>query len=367
MRRVLRTSRPSLGTSGPRAAKVILAALLAFIVVALLIDTLYLPTTNLPILYVIPILIAVLFLPPGYVRIVAVVAFIGDTFDLAMDVRPWERAVGTGTVVGIVCLLAVLLAEQRQKTQMQTAAANEAREKLQRFMGMVAHDLRSPLTVLSGTAQVVLGRSWIESVPARDRQSLEKMVIVTHKMARLIGDLADASAMGAGHFVVNASRTDLMKILSSVVSQEQATTSAHHLALAGPAHVEGTWDRGRIEQVFTNLVSNAIKHTPGGDVRVTARVSDHQVIVDVSDQGPGLTQEQLSLLFEPFGRIDRTHPGYGLGLYISREIVLAHQGRIWVESTPGVGSHFYVALPVSESTRTSIAPRHSTGHSAHTA
>jgi signal transduction histidine kinase len=139
-----------------------------------------------------------------------------------------------------------------------------------------------------------------------------------------------------------------LEIARRVISIHQAATIGHQLILDAPEQLEGEWDGERVSQLLTNLVSNAIKYSPaGGEVRVAVREMAGQAVVSVSDQGIGLSGDQIERLFQPFTRLysGRDIKGTGLGLYICKAIVEAHAGRIWVESTPGQGTTFTVTLP----------------------
>jgi signal transduction histidine kinase len=126
-------------------------------------------------------------------------------------------------------------------------------------------------------------------------------------------------------------------------------TVYHHLVLEAPERLVGNWDGGRVGQLLANLVSNAIKYSPaGGEVRVALDCIGGEACVRVSDQGIGMSPDQIERLFQPFTRLYRGQEihGLGLGLYISKAIAEAHGGRIWVESRPGQGSTFTVTLPL---------------------
>lgn len=215
---------------------------------------------------------------------------------------------------------------------------------------MIAHDLRGPLTVMLGFIQI-LGKGREAVAPEVSDKAIRAAESQARRMDRLIGDLLDASHIGTGRFTIERQRVDLVKVARRVVEEQQATTARHRIVLRAPASLEGWWDAGRIVQVLTNLLTNAIKYSPqGGEVQVNlARVND-SVVVKVTDRGIGLAPEDIPLLFEPFSRLYREQPvkGTGLGLYISKAIVEAHGGRIWAESPGrGKGSIFVFTLPLS--------------------
>lgn len=251
-----------------------------------------------------------------------------------------------------VVYLGVQLAAQRQRSLLRARDAEEAREQLREFMGMVSHDMRGPLFT-------VLARTQLLEEDAREdeRESLHAIEVAARQLRRFADDLIDAARIGAGHFTMDAAPCDLVPVLRQVIGQFQSSARDHHFVLAVPDKLPGRWDRGRIEQLFNNLLSNAIKYSPpGSEVRLTATDAADRVEVGVKDQGVGLTADELRQLFKPFSRparpSGRAEKGTGLGLYIAKAIVDAQGGRIWAESVPGSGSTFHVVLPLTEARAT---------------
>lgn len=233
------------------------------------------------------------------------------------------------------------------REQAARAEAERARQNLQQFMATIAHDLRGPLTIILGYAQIWARQEHGRS-PLIDRRSVAATQHAAESMRRLIDDLLDASRIGAGRFEIRPRPTDLVAVIRQVVSQQQATTTAHRIVVQAPEHLNGTWDAQRLSQLLTNLVSNAIKYSPGGgDVELTVEAMAESVRVCIVDHGIGLSPEHISCLFQPFYQANRQTglKGTGLGLFIARGIVEAHGGRIWVTSTPGKGSTFCFELP----------------------
>jgi signal transduction histidine kinase len=202
------------------------------------------------------------------------------------------------------------------------------------------------LTVIAAQVQLMERRT--DGRSEADRRALAAVGEATRRARRLLEDLRDAARIGSGQFEVKPIGIDLAEVARRVVDEQQATTTRHRLVLEGPSQLEGAWDGERIGQVLTNLLSNAIKYSPdGGEVRLTLRASEREVLVSVGDHGLGIPPERQRGLFEPFSRLHPEHgaPGTGLGLYIVKGIAGAHGGRVWVESAPGTGSTFAVALP----------------------
>jgi signal transduction histidine kinase len=300
-------------------------------------------------LYAIPILLTTRRFCPRMVAGVGLLAVLLNLLNVFLDHIPLA-----GWLFGLIALLlisylAVLLAIQRQEVAQLAREAEEARHQLQQFLGLVSHDLAQPLTTIQGYAQL-LSRQTEVLQPKHQQRAQTAIEAAVRQMQRLIGDLKAAAQIGSGHFTLQPAPMDLVGLLRAVVSEQQATTSCHHLLLEALEPVEGRWDQDRLHQLFTNLLSNAIKYSPkGGEVCVRVQQTPQDALVSVSDHGIGMTPEQRAVLFQPFVRLNQAEAisGSGLGLYISKAIVEAHGGRIWVESEAGQGTTFYVALALT--------------------
>jgi signal transduction histidine kinase len=222
-------------------------------------------------------------------------------------------------------------------------------EEREAFSAMVAHDLRSPLTAVRGSAQLLQQR--VPEDPLIQRR-LDTIVRETDRVARLAADLGDASRAAGGRLEVRPLRVDLAALTREALDRQQAAGVAHPLQLDAPG--SPIWvnvDPERIAQVLDNLLGNAAKYSPPDrpiHVEVGANGEAH---VCVQDQGPGIPAEELPHLFERFyrTRIARRgdKKGSGLGLYISHEIAQAHGGAIIAQSAPGAGSRFTLLLPLA--------------------
>jgi PAS domain S-box-containing protein len=235
------------------------------------------------------------------------------------------------------------------EAERQRDEAERARGSLQTFLGVIAHDLRTPLTAILGNAQVARRRA-AAGASGRVDETLAAVVAEGQRMGKLIGHLLDAARVGEGQLRVWPVPTDLTALARRAVAAQQVATTRHRLVLDAPETLEGAWDPERLAQVLDNLLGNAVAYSPeGGEVRVQVRRQGGEAVVTVADQGLGVRQEDLDRLFQRFTRLDtgRDIRGTGLGLYISRGIVAAHGGRIWAESQgPGKGATFAVALPL---------------------
>ncbi|HEX5748912.1 MAG TPA: ATP-binding protein [Archangium sp.] len=223
------------------------------------------------------------------------------------------------------------------------------------FLSVAAHELRTPLLPLQLRLQSLLrrGRSGAALEPARLLEEVATAERQTRQMGLLVDPLLDVSQLSAGHALeLRRRRVDLSALVAEVLEelrpQVEASGSEVRRELRGPA--VGWWDARRLEQVVTGLVRNALKFGEGRpiDVRVTPR--DGAVVLVVRDNGIGMPEGERERLFERFGRgvPVRHYGGLGLGLYLTRQLVVAHGGSISVESRPGEGSTFTVELPVDE-------------------
>jgi len=240
----------------------------------------------------------------------------------------------------------------------QDVTALKAAEQLKdEFLSIAAHELRTPLAVLKGFVQTLLVQTTRGKGPQLVEWQLEALQSIDQATARLVElteDLLDVTRLQAGRLALHVDPTDLVALARRVVTRLQMTTERHTLSLATSVeHLVAQVDPRRMEQVLSNLIGNAIKYSPeGGSIEVTIREEEqaHEALLCVSDHGIGIPAQQQLLVFGRFARADnaRAHSigGTGLGLYLCRELVERHGGRIWFESTEGQGSTFFVALPL---------------------
>jgi signal transduction histidine kinase len=237
--------------------------------------------------------------------------------------------------------LRLLLEEQRAR-----AAAEEAVRMRDEFLSIASHELYTPITSLNLAVQAMSRGGQLASsrlVGLAERQC--------QRLAKLVEDLLSATRAQVGKLELQREDVDLLVLCQQVVARlevelEQARTSVAW-KIDGPAR--GAWDRSRIEQVVTNLVLNAMKYGAGRTIEMRLGATSEKATLTVADQGIGIPPERLPHIFDRFERgvSPRHYGGLGLGLYITREIVLAHGGSIRVSSELGVGSVFTVELPVT--------------------
>lgn len=233
----------------------------------------------------------------------------------------------------------------------------EAEQLKDEFISIAAHELRTPLAVLKGFAQTLLVQTARKRGPELAEWQMEALGSIdqaTGRMVELVDDLLDVSRLQAGHFTLHPVPTDLVALTQRVVTRLQLTTERHRLFFQ-PAveHLVSAIDPPRIEQVLTNLLTNAIKYSPDGGVialHLAPGPQETQLQLSIADQGMGIPQAQQAQIFGRFARAENARlrgiGGTGLGLYLCRELVEQHQGRIWFESHEGKGTTFFLILPL---------------------
>ena len=220
------------------------------------------------------------------------------------------------------------------------------------FLNMVTHDLRSLIGGVDMNASLLMRHAPKGEPGANARKWAERIREVIRRMNRLVGDLLDITSIEAGHLRVVPEPVDARDVSVDTVAAFAELARARKISLvfeddgAGGRPVVGHFDRGRVEQVLANLLSNALKFTQeGGRIVVRLARLEGAIRFSVKDDGPGIAPELLTAIFERYRQIRADRRGLGLGLYISKCIVEAHGGAIWVESQPGHGSTFYFTIP----------------------
>jgi signal transduction histidine kinase len=228
------------------------------------------------------------------------------------------------------------------------------------FLSIASHELKTPITAMSGFLQVALRRvrrlsegEAAAQVAEGLRGITEQLEVVyrqTGKLARLVDELLDVSRIQTGRIEFRYGDVDLGELAHEVATRMQLTTTAHQISVNRDSQSVVTADRDHLEQVVNNLLTNAIKYSPsGGVISIEVRPDDAGVRLSVTDQGIGIPEKELEAIFGLFyrspDRAARDAAGMGLGLYISREIVVRHGGRIWAESGAAKGSTLNVVIP----------------------
>ena len=248
-----------------------------------------------------------------------------------------------------VRVLAALLPLERQNTDRylltERVRADDAVAHRDDFLGIVTHDLRD---LLSG---IVLSAALLPDNVPEQHGTKQRIQRYAARMNRLIGDLVDVAAIDAGRLSVVPASGDWSALVEEVMALFQPSAAAQGIELEvalAERPLEMQFDHDRMMQVLANLIANALKFSPrGGTIRVEAQLSSTELRCAVRDTGSGIPPDMLEAIFQRFWQAranDRR--GVGLGLYITRCIVEAHHGRIWAESTVGVGSSLHISMPL---------------------
>ena len=238
-------------------------------------------------------------------------------------------------------------------------AASEAKDV---FLTMAAHELRTPLQAARSFVYLAR-RKGGDGMNGGVERALQGLARSVDRMAKLVESLLDVSKLARGELYLEPGVIDLRELLSEVAEHLQPFQEERRIDVSVPCGLELAADRERLDQVFTNLLSNALRYSPeGGPISVEAEENGRYLHVTVKDRGLGIPPEKLRFIFERFGRAHGvSYGGLGLGLTIARGIVERHGGRIWAESTghAGEGSTFHVVLP-REVNRAALRPPDST-------
>ena len=229
------------------------------------------------------------------------------------------------------------------------ASSLEKDEKFRRQLTAdIAHELRTPLTVIEGTVDGI-----IDGVFQPTAEHLCSIKEQTALLTHLISDLRDISLAESGQLKLNLSLTDMVELVRRLVSNYTINAQEKNVGInleEGLQIPDIKVDTVRMEQVISNLLTNAIRHTPsGGSITVSVRRDDEKLVISVADTGEGIDSKDLPYIFERFYRSGRSRSrkegGTGLGLAIVKQMVEAHGGKVWAESESGIGSKFNILLP----------------------
>jgi len=223
--------------------------------------------------------------------------------------------------------------------------------KRSKFIGMVSHELKTPLTALKAYVQM-LGTWAKKQKDSFAVGALTKVDKQVRKMLNMINSLLNLSSAEVGKIHINKQIFSLDELLREVVEETLFITSSHHITVAPCENIKINADREKIEQVLVNLLSNAAKYSDKGSaIYVTCGKEENRVVIGVQDEGMGITADAIDKVFQPHYRVESKETekvtGFGIGLYLCSEIIQRHDGQIWVESETGKGSTFKFTLPAS--------------------
>lgn len=236
-----------------------------------------------------------------------------------------------------------------KRKQMEEKLLRNDRTKSE-FIAIASHELRTPLTSVLGYSELMLSNDNFSE--QQRREYLSEIYDRALALDRIIDELLDISRIESGRMVhLDCTPINLCELVNQVLQQFRKEAHHHHFISLFPDEApKVVADKGKLEQIFENLIGNAIKFSPqGSEITVSGDVVDGHYQVTVADKGIGLSPEQQHVVFEKFYRVDNSDtatPGLGIGLHLVKNIVEAHRGRVWIESTPGEGSQVTFILPL---------------------
>lgn len=322
------------------------------------------PRLHVGVLYTLPVLLAAWLLGPRLALGFATLALVGNGLDAWMDRTSAVNWAAESVAIALIAGLGIRAAAQSRAIARLAAENGRLVEDLRavlrvrdEFLSLAAHELRTPLTILKGYTGHLRQRG---AHDAEEGRILQRIDAQGDRMIRLVQSLEGALRIQNGKLPLHRDRLDLGELARQVARTVQAGLPDHQLTVSGDEPVVVWADRARIGEVLLNLLDNAVKYSPrGGPIEVVVQARAAEAIVSVRDHGVGIPEKKQGQLFEAFYQaapMVRPTTGMGLGLYISREIVQRHGGRIWFKSQEGQGSTFSFSLPllVSGSTGESV-------------
>lgn len=272
----------------------------------------------------------------------------GEPVPVSLSVSPIRD--GAGTIIG-AAKIARDISEQKSHQAERERLYREAQEATrvrEEFLSVAGHEMRTPLTSLQFQLHTIQKR--LES--GQPEKAVEGLVRARGQLQRLTSlteELLDVTRITSGRLTLELEEVDLGQLACAAADRqrESAARAGSELRFEAPSSVTGLWDRSRLEQVVTNLISNAVKFGSGGQITIRVEPDTAGAKLTVRDQGIGISPADQARIFERFERAvsKKSYGGLGLGLWITRQILDAHGGRIRVESALGQGSTFEVQLP----------------------
>lgn len=266
-----------------------------------------------------------------------------DGFEFPVDITIGSMAVGS------VLLLVSIVRDisEKRKIEIERDRALEAKENL---LAMITHDLKNPLLAIKLSADLLDKRLQSNDDTAPLTDFVERIRSAALRMQRLIEDYLTSKKLDGGVFVIEARPIGIASLVDEIFNVMAPIASRRSIRLEKEIETSGecNCDLSRMRQVFFNLIDNAIKFTsPGGTIKFHVSLREGKALFSISDTGRGIAKEDIPKLFSRYSQTKQTAAqGTGLGLFIAKSIIEAHGGKIWIESTLGKGSTFFVMLPL---------------------
>jgi len=310
-------------------------------------------------LYAIPILISVSFLKPDIAKALLIIAVIATLFNLIFPksviyILPVlvNRLLAALSIVISAFFMVRYIRYQEQVKQQENLLAGERQSSQMRedFIATLTHDLKTPLLGEQKTLHH-LAEGTLGPVNPEQKEALEALERNTHRQIELVENLLSVYRHDNMGVELRMGLVDLDELSADILTEVQALANERHIKLEyicrrTPQKIQG--EALQLKRVIANLIHNALNYTPsGGSIKVQVLEQSHQLLVEVSDTGPGLSEDDLDNVFSRFYRSEgsRHIVGTGLGLYLSRQLVKAHRGRIWAENIKPRGCKFCFTLP----------------------
>jgi signal transduction histidine kinase len=239
------------------------------------------------------------------------------------------------------------------KNTFEVELANEQKSEL---MSFATHEIRTPITVMRGYASLLLDGDTGDVSP-RMRDLLQKILVSGNEVVSLLSQYLNKSKLELGQLEYTLAKIDEAELVNEILVSFQVHAEQKGITLSKSVDTSTRYivfaDQVKLREVFTNIIDNAIKYTPEGEVLVAIKKKDGEIILTVTDTGVGIKDDTMSLLFREFSRSDiqkLNTLGTGLGLYLAKTFIEAHHGKVWAESEgEGKGSTFFVELPEASS------------------
>lgn len=301
------------------------------------------------IFYVIPVYLVTWFsgtMAGIFISLCSVVAWLSHGIPSARDLYVYPIFFYVNMLLRGSFLFIVVYVLQRLKTAL--AREKESNERKSTFVANVAHEIRSPLTIIKEDFDILLDEK-SSKIEHRQKMLLEMGQRNVNRLLRLVTDLLDISKIEAGKIKLKVEKVDLALLVIDIMKTHEGEILKKHIIVKkdiqqniGPLYA----DKDKLTEVIINLLTNAIKYTSSGTIIIKLTGNHEQVRFEITDSGPGISKENIKKIFDKFERIiTEKQEGTGLGLSIAKDIIELHKGNIWVESVVGKGSKFIFTLP----------------------